>query len=176
MITSRLPSTSTTVVKISTLASIPMTQAGRALPSVASARSSCPSRGSVRFFMSVNGSGITGPQPKAASESQLCFMSRRYRRYRWVLNETWSAPGSFPEFHKRARQLCYLKASRVSWCYAVIVCDLHTVTWILGFFYLRTKVIHPCGTRRCHTSLARSSQLFLFKRMLERKRSSPFVD
>ncbi len=64
MITSRFPSTSTTVVKINTLARIPMTQAGRALPSVASVRSSCPSRGSVRFFMSVNVSGITGPQPR----------------------------------------------------------------------------------------------------------------
>lgn len=107
MITSRFPSTSTTVVKINTLAKIAMTQAGRALPSVASVRSSCPSRGSVRFFMSENVSGITGPQPYAASKSQLCLMSRRYRRYRCVLNETWSAPGCLSEFHKSARQVCY---------------------------------------------------------------------
>ncbi|KAK5858537.1 hypothetical protein PBY51_002670 [Eleginops maclovinus] len=79
MITSRFPSTSTTVVKIKTLARIAMTQAGRVLSSVASVRSSCPNRGSVRF-MSVNVSGITGPQPNAAFKSQLCFMSRRYRR------------------------------------------------------------------------------------------------
>lgn len=64
MITSRFPSTSTTVVKIKTLARIAMTQAGRSLPSVARVRSSCPSRGSVRFFISANVSGITGPQPE----------------------------------------------------------------------------------------------------------------
>ncbi|TNN65364.1 hypothetical protein EYF80_024400 [Liparis tanakae] len=65
MMTSRLPSTSTTVVKINTLARMAMTQAGRALPSVASVRSSCPSRGSVWFFMIVNVSGITGQQPNS---------------------------------------------------------------------------------------------------------------
>lgn len=86
MITSRFPSTSTTVVKIKTLARIAMTQAGRALPSVASVRSSCPSRDSVRFFMCVNVSGITGPQTNAVFKSQLCLTSRRYRKYRCVLN------------------------------------------------------------------------------------------
>lgn len=67
MMTSRLPSTSTTVVKINTLARIPMTQAGRALPSAASARSSWPSRSSVRFLMRVNVSGITRPSTAACS-------------------------------------------------------------------------------------------------------------
>lgn len=108
MITSRFPSTSTTVVKISTLAKIAMTQAGRALPSVASARSSCPSRGSVRFLMSVNVSGITGPQPNVAYKSQVCFMSHRYRRYWCVLDETWSAPGCLPELKRSAHQVCNL--------------------------------------------------------------------
>lgn len=67
MMTSRLPNTSTTVVKINTLARIPMTQAGRALPSAASARSSWPSRSSVRFLMRVNVSGITRPSTAACS-------------------------------------------------------------------------------------------------------------
>lgn len=67
MMTSRLPSTSTTVVKINTLARIPMTQAGRALPSAASARSSWPSRSSVRFLRRVNVSGITRPSTAACS-------------------------------------------------------------------------------------------------------------
>ncbi|KAK9536586.1 hypothetical protein VZT92_006356 [Zoarces viviparus] len=106
MITSRFPSTSTTVVKIKTLARTAMTQAGRALPSVASVRSSCHSRGSVRFLMSVNVSGITGPQPNAAFKSQLLFMSRRNCRYRCVLKETWSAPECLPKFHKSAGQVC----------------------------------------------------------------------
>lgn len=61
IMTSRFPRTSTTVVKIKTLAKMPMTQAGRAVPSGARARSSCPSRGSVRFFMRVIASGIAAP-------------------------------------------------------------------------------------------------------------------
>lgn len=97
MITSRFPSTSTTVVKIKTLARIAMTQAGRAVPSVARVRSSCPSRGSVRFFTSVNVSGITGPQPELLLNRRCKFMSRRYRRYRRVLNETLSAPFRVPQ-------------------------------------------------------------------------------
>lgn len=112
MITSRFPSTSTTVVKIKTLARIAMTQAGRALSSVSSARSSCPSRGSVRFFMSVNVSGITGPQPNAAFKSQLCFKSRRYRRYLCPLNKTWIAPGCLSKF-QNARKVCYIKSRGV---------------------------------------------------------------
>lgn len=108
MITSRFPSTSTTVVNISTLARMAMTQAGRALPSGASVRSSCPSPGSVRFLMSENVSGITGPQPGAAFKSRLYLMSRRYRRHRCVRYRTWSAPWCLADFHKSAGQVCYL--------------------------------------------------------------------
>lgn len=108
MITSRFPSTSTTVVKIKTLARRAMTQAGRALPSEARVRSSCPSCGSVRFFMSANASGITGPlllsghscslNPAATAGTDVS-----QREHGAHLNASPSSPGA------RVRA-CYLKA------------------------------------------------------------------
>lgn len=104
-ITSKFPSTSTTVVKISTLARIPMTQAGRVLPSVASVRSSCPSRGSVRFFMRVNVSGITGHTAPTVLLSPGFALSPAGTAGTGV---SWMKHGAHLKFHESALEVFFL--------------------------------------------------------------------
>lgn len=136
MMTSRLPSTSTTVVKISTQAKMEMTQAGRAVPSRARLRSSCPSRGSVQFN-SDNVSGITGPR---LSPSLLCPAG--------ALGTKHGAHRAAPQSPTRAQ------AERVRYLKAVICCCGHVrILKFPKWSALFTKV-HSCPATSCwrHTS------------------------
>lgn len=121
-----------------------MTQAGRALASVANVRSSCPSRGSVRFFRRVNESGITGPRPTAAKEvPSVRHVPQVSPVPLWAKQnvERTRAPPLVPQERTSRIQISADESS-------LIACDLAGLTRTRAFLYLRAQVIHvPTAAR-----------------------------